>query len=127
MGTRKLLTSLAFVLLSAAGFAQDRPAKTLATTDNTSFAGDAVAEIKVYKDASGKNVISWTSTGVQSLEFLLQGSTDGKVFRAIKRLPAAASGKYETSDENHPGFSYFRIICIDKGGHFSYSKPTSAR
>jgi hypothetical protein len=126
MGTRKLLTSLAFVILSTACFAQERPAKTV-TTGNVSSTGDAVAEIKVYKDALGKNVISWTSTGLQSLEFLLQGSTDEKVFRAIKRLPAAASGKYETTDESHPGFSYFRIICIGKDGHFSYSKSASAR
>ncbi len=127
MGTRKLFTSLAFVILSTASFAQERAAKTVTPTDNVSTTGDAVADIKVYKDALGKNVISWTSTGLQSLEFLLQGSTDGKVFRAIRRLPAAASGKYETSDETHPGFSYFRIICIDKGGHFSYSRPATAR
>jgi hypothetical protein len=127
MGTRKLLTSLAFVILSTACFAQARTAKTTTPTDNLSSTGDAIAEIKVYKDAFGKNVISWTSTGLQSLEFLLQGSTDGKVFRAIKRMPVTASGKYETSDESHPGFSYFRIICIDKGGHFSYSRPASAR
>ena len=127
MGTRKLLTSLAFAILSTAGFAQERPAKTLASIDHVSSAEDDVRDIKVYKDASGKAVISWTSTGLQSLEFLLQGSTDGKVFRAIRRLPATASGKYETSDASHPGFSYFRIICIDKGGHFSYSRPASAR
>lgn len=127
MGTRKLLTSLAFFILSTACFAQHRPAKAVTSADNISSTGDVVADIKVYKDALGKNVISWTSTGLQSLEFLLQGSTDGKVFRAIKRLPVAASGKYETSDESHPGFSYFRIICIEKGGHFSYSRSASAR
>ena len=127
MGTRKLLTSLAFAMLSTACFAQDRPATTITSISNLSAAGDAVDDIKVYKDALGKVVITWTSTGLKPLEFLLQGSTDGKIFRAIKRLPAAASGKYETSDEGHPGFSFFRIICIDKGGHFSYSRPASAR
>ena len=127
MGTRKLLTSLAFAILSTVCFAQDRPAKTSASIDNLSSAGDVVKDIRVLKDALGKSVISWTSAGLKPLEFLLQGSTDGKVFRAIKRLPAAASGKYETSDDGHPGFSFFRIICIDKGGHFSYSRPASAR
>ncbi len=127
MGTRKLFSSLAFLFFVTTATAQEhvRPATT--SIDKTSPAGDAVEGLKVYKDALGKTFISWKSTGSKPLEFLVQGSKDGKVFRAIKRLPAAASQTYQTFDEAHHGYAYFRVICIDEGGHFTYSQNMSAR
>jgi len=134
MDTRKLITVLALTLLSAACFANHTEqrelysAPTLTRLSQTDPSGD---ELKTYKNGNGATVVSWNAGKEQAMEFLLQGSTDGKNFRAIKRIEAAPLSskhiRYESTDESDKGYTWFRIIRINAAGHFSYSKPVNAQ
>ncbi len=128
MDTRKLFTALALILFSATCFAQlthPEPAAS-APGDNYEIALTSAGlwnEIAIYKNEEGANVIKWSIEGKQPLEFLLQASTDGKNYRAIKRIAAESTTResYQATGNNSKNWTCFRVICIDAAGAFSYS------
>ncbi len=133
MDTRKLITVLAFTLSSAACFANDTEQRELysaVTAPGLLQADPSGDELKTSKNINGATVVSWNAGKEQAIEFVLQGSTDGKNFRAIRRIAAvplsAEKIRYESTDESHRGYTWFRIIRINADGHFTYSKPDNA-
>ncbi|HVG11690.1 MAG TPA: hypothetical protein VM843_01750 [Flavisolibacter sp.] len=132
MDTRKLLAAFAFTCSSLTLFATAlyKPHVQPAYQSSIARLTLPAEDIVVYQDANGSNVVKWNAQGPADLEYLLQGSKDGKAFRLIKKITAAthagANGHYEAIDDSGRGYVHFRIIRINKEGQVSYSKIVSA-
>ena len=133
MGTRKLITTFAFMLLTATGFAQPDsfagpitgPSSVQNDLHTSEYGKD---DIRTFKNKEGNHIIRWNSSNRHALEFLLQGSIDGTNFRAIKRIIATSSGtginSYEATVKGGKGYTHFRVIYINQTSN-AYSKVVS--
>ncbi len=121
MDTRKLITVLFFLLFTAPLFAQENNTPAVVISKN---------DVTLFKNSKGHTVIQWKNSIQPALEFLVQASIDGGSFRAVKRIVAAPSNnnnRYQTTDESGKNYKYYRILCIDVTGNYSYSKAVPVK
>ena len=120
MDTRKLITILSFLFFTTPLLAQENsnPANPIVLCKNA---------LQIEKNVEGNAVLKWNGYNQMAKEFLLQASTDGNSFRAIKRIVATSNNAYETVDESGKGYNYYRIICIDGADNYLYSKAVPVK
>jgi Secretion system C-terminal sorting domain len=72
------------------------------------------------------NLIEWAvEQDINNANFIVEKSTDGRVFNAIGNVAKNITNIYNYVDANTtPGTGYYRIKQIDLDGHFSYSAIT---
>jgi hypothetical protein len=101
--------------------------KQSATESNFAFSRDKNSsvwtDIKLTRNASGNNELSWTiSQTTKSESFLIQRSENGKEFRLIgRRTPQENKYAYSFEDAGFKNDAYYRLIEIDVDGKVSYS------
>lgn len=78
-------------------------------------------KISATKAISGTNV-AWTILSeINTAEYVIEKSIDGKNFSAVGTVAATNAGKYAYTDLSALGSNYYRIKAIDKDGSFTYS------
>ncbi|MFL5773947.1 MAG: hypothetical protein ACJ75F_12355 [Flavisolibacter sp.] len=101
--------------------------KQSATESNFAFSRDKNSsvsmDIKLTRNASGNNELSWTISQTTKTEsFLIQRSENGKEFRLIgRRTPQENKYVYSFEDAGFKNDAYYRLIEIDVDGKVSYS------
>lgn len=78
-------------------------------------------KISATKAISGTN-LAWTILSeINTAEYVVEKSIDGKSFSAVGTVAATNAGKYAYTDLSASGSNYYRIKAIDKDGSFTYS------
>lgn len=79
------------------------------------------------ENVNGKILLKWqTSTELNSDDFIVEYSTDGRIFNSIATLPAAGNSinplTYNfTHNQPRGGENYYRLKQVDKDGEVTYS------
>jgi hypothetical protein len=97
----------------------------------TDGAGPSVLPIELLefggKNHENYNLITWiTATEINSDYFVIERSTDGRVFEELERVSAAGNSntmlEYNIIDENPENSYFYRLKNVDYDGTFGYSK-----
>jgi hypothetical protein len=80
-------------------------------------ADQSFAFFRVHRQADDASLNWGISNPVAAASFVIERSYDGVEFEEIATVPATGSASYRYRDNTvFPGFSYFRITCVNTDG-----------
>ena len=117
-----------FVIASLISKAETFPLVTSIHSSVTAVSGQTIAFLRVHRMADDASVNWGITNPLQAAYFIVERSEDGSSFQSIHEMPATGAASYRYRDVTAiPGYTYYRVLCINQDGSVTESETVELR
>lgn len=117
-----------FLLVAQYSQAETTPVRKHFQTSVTTVSGQAIAFLRVHRMADDASVNWGITNPLQAAYFIIERSEDGSNFQSIHEMPATGAASFRYRDVTAiPGYTYYRVLCINQDGSVTESETVELR
>jgi len=107
---------------------ENRPVPFPVSHSFKAVADQSFAFIRVHRMADDASVNWGITNPLEAAYFVIERSEDGSYFQTVTEMQATGAASFRYRDASAvPGFSYYRVLCVNRDGSVSQSETIELR